>query len=268
MKKIIYVLIISMLLNFALITSYTSFANTTSTSPFKDLDSVNMARDISYMSTNFYYTEQSLKNLYKEAIGECYNEGILSGTGKTTFSPSLPVTRAMALTVVCRRYYKYINKDIENVSLPFNDVPSNSYYIDYLKMAYASGMVKGVSSNKFSPDSYADEETIIVFISRLIIQYPEVFVVDDYRDQLTSFDSQDDFINHMLHDVRTNDTIHEWAKEDFNNIITLFERRKYFDFMSDFCNCYTSKFSIRNYMTRVELAMFLTGKTWDGVIGW
>ena len=95
-----------------------------------------------------------------------------------------------------------------------------------------------------------------------------MFVVDDYRDQLTSFDSQDDFINHMLHDVRTDNTIHEWAKEDFKNIITLFERRKYFDFMSDFCNCYTSKFSIRNYMTRVELAMFLTGKTWDGVIGW
>ncbi|MBQ7985816.1 MAG: S-layer homology domain-containing protein [Clostridia bacterium] len=72
--------------------------------------------------------------------------GIFSGTGEDTFSPNLPMTRAMFVTVL----YRFAGSP-ESEKADFTDV-EDSWYTDAVSWAANNNIVAGTGDNQFSPN--------------------------------------------------------------------------------------------------------------------
>lgn len=83
-----------------------------------------------------------------DAIKAVVNKGLFSGTSEVTFSPDKEMTRGMFVTVLGRL-------SGENISgtATFTDVDNSVYYAPYIAWANKNGIVNGVSSTSFSPDT-------------------------------------------------------------------------------------------------------------------
>ena len=66
---------------------------------------------------------------YAEAAAYCRDNGLMAGTGETTFSPDTPMTRGMLVTVLYRLAGSP-SLENENLGYPFADVPGDSWYAD------------------------------------------------------------------------------------------------------------------------------------------
>ena len=76
---------------------------------------------------------------YAKPVSWAVEQGITSGTSKTTFSPSQNCTVAQILTFLWRSN----GSPKPTGSLPFSDVKSSDYYADAAAWAYEKGMVSG-----------------------------------------------------------------------------------------------------------------------------
>lgn len=86
--------------------------------------------------------------------------GLFSGTGENIFSPDLPMTRAMFVTVL-HRYAG--NPEAEKAD--FDDI-EDSWYTDAVSWAAQNGIVSGTGENKFSPDEYITRGQIAAILCR------------------------------------------------------------------------------------------------------
>ena len=86
--------------------------------------------------------------------------GVFSGTGENIFSPDLPMTRAMFVTVL-HRYAG--NPEAEKAD--FSDI-EDSWYTDAVSWAAQNGIVSGTGENKFSPDAYITRGQIATILCR------------------------------------------------------------------------------------------------------
>ena len=86
--------------------------------------------------------------------------GLFNGTAENTFSPSLPMTRAMFVTVL----YRYAGSP-EAEKTDFSDV-GESWYTDAVSWAAGNGIVYGTGENKFSPDQYITRGEIATILCR------------------------------------------------------------------------------------------------------
>lgn len=86
---------------------------------------------------------------------------MFSGTGKTTFSPDVKLTRGMFVTALDR----LSEIDTENYKQGrFIDVKENKYYTAYVNWAAEKGIVKGTSKDTFSPDKSITREEMAVIM--------------------------------------------------------------------------------------------------------
>ena len=88
---------------------------------------------------------------------------VTSGTGKTTFSPNDPCTRAQAVTFLWRTAGSPTPEIGEN---PFEDVTENKYYYDAVLWAVEQGITNGTDKTHFSPDTICTRGQIVTFLSR------------------------------------------------------------------------------------------------------
>jgi len=72
---------------------------------------------------------------------------LFNGTSSTEFSPRLPMTRAMLVTVLGRLYGLVDTTPASS----FSDVDSSAYYAPYVKWAKQAGIVTGISEDRFAP---------------------------------------------------------------------------------------------------------------------
>ena len=86
--------------------------------------------------------------------------GLFSGTGEDTFSPELPMTRAMFVTVL----HRYAGSP-EAEKADFIDI-EDSWYTDSVSWAAQNGIVSGTGENKFSPDAYITRGQIATILCR------------------------------------------------------------------------------------------------------
>ncbi len=100
----------------------------------------------------------------KENIEFVSSREILNGVGLNEFAPNLYVTRAMLVTVLGR----LSDVDVSGYSNSFSDVDSNSWYGNYVAWAKSTGIVKGVSADKFSPDDNVTREQLAVIINNYL----------------------------------------------------------------------------------------------------
>lgn len=86
--------------------------------------------------------------------------GLFSGTDENIFSPDLPMTRAMFVTVL----HRYAGSP-EAEKADFTDV-GDSWYTDAVSWAAQNGIVSGTGDNKFSPNEYITRGQIATILCR------------------------------------------------------------------------------------------------------
>ncbi len=88
--------------------------------------------------------------------------GLLNGTGGGRFSPDLPVTRGMFVTVLHRLAGC---PEPGGESQPFADVPADAYYAPAVAWASAQGVVKGTGEHTFDPDRPVTRQEMAVILT-------------------------------------------------------------------------------------------------------
>ena len=110
-----------------------------------------------------YYNDISGYGWAEEYINSFAIKGILSVPANGKFEPGRAITRAEFLKIILLAFNISGNED-NNVS--FNDVSPESWYYDIVKRGVSCGIVKGVSTNEFSPDSNITRQDIAVMLKR------------------------------------------------------------------------------------------------------
>ena len=90
------------------------------------------------------------------------SRGLLSGTSDTTFSPDTGMTRGMFVTALGR--LAGINPDSYKTG-KFTDVKADAYYAPYVNWAAQNGIVEGVTSTTYAPDTNINREQMAVIMA-------------------------------------------------------------------------------------------------------
>ena len=102
---------------------------------------------------------------YAEAAVYCRDNGLMAGTGESTFSPDAPMTRGMLVTVLYRLTGSP-SLEHENLGSPFSDVPGDSWYADGVYWARLNGVVSGYNDSVFGPNDPLTREQLATILWR------------------------------------------------------------------------------------------------------
>ncbi len=108
------------------------------------------------------FTDVKSDAWYSEAVDFVSGRNIMNGVDDNTFNPSGTVTRGMLATLV----YRLEGSPEVTVSNSFSDVKSGAYYEKAVSWASAKGIVTGVDSSSFSPDSPVTREQMATILYR------------------------------------------------------------------------------------------------------
>ena len=100
---------------------------------------------------------------YEDAVDWAVANGITTGTDAAHFSPDGICTRAQAVTFLWRAAGRPAP---ESRTMPFTDIPADSYYYDAVLWAVENGITKGTSSTTFSPDDTCTRAQLVTFLWR------------------------------------------------------------------------------------------------------
>lgn len=98
-----------------------------------------------------------------ESIGFTARRELFTGTGEGLFSPNLPMTRAMFVTVLWRMAAARRRR----AGLTFTDLKSE-WYRQAVRWAVANGIADGYSAERFGPDDPVSREQMCVFLCRFL----------------------------------------------------------------------------------------------------
>ena len=112
------------------------------------------------------FTETTFADVKKddwhyESVKYVYERGLMQGTGNG-FEPESKMSRAMLVTVL----YTMANPESAENTHSFADVPEDEWYSDAVAWAASNGIVSGISSTEFAPDSDISREQMALIIYR------------------------------------------------------------------------------------------------------
>ncbi len=90
------------------------------------------------------------------AVKWTYENGLLTGTSDTEFSPNDPMTRGMLVTVL----YRMEGRPSISANTKFADVISSKYYAKAIAWASSQNIVSGYSNGKFGPEDSITREQL------------------------------------------------------------------------------------------------------------
>lgn len=109
----------------------------------------------------FSDVQDSSKYYYKAVLWAVEN-GITTGTSKTTFSPDDTVTRGQFVSFLNRM----AGQPDAGGKTTFRDVASSKYYATPIEWAYRTGITTGTSKTTFSPESPCTRGQVVTFLYR------------------------------------------------------------------------------------------------------
>ena len=89
------------------------------------------------------------------------SQGLLQGTGTSTFAPGQPMTRAMLVTALWRE----AGSPVVNYAMDFDDVDEDQWYTEAVRWAVSKGIVAGTGKG-FSPDAALTRESLAAILFR------------------------------------------------------------------------------------------------------
>lgn len=98
---------------------------------------------------------------FYDAVEFVDSTAIMSGTSPNTFSPNLPTTRGMIVTILWRMA-GYQSGGISS----FTDVDSSDWYADPVAWASKNGIVSGYGDGRFGPDDLITREQLATILYR------------------------------------------------------------------------------------------------------
>ena len=98
---------------------------------------------------------------YEEAVKWAVENGITQGTDATHFSPEDVCTRAEVVTFLWRAAG---SPEPKTRTMPFTDIPADSYYYNAVLWAVENGITSGTSDTTFSPDAVCTRAQIVTFL--------------------------------------------------------------------------------------------------------
>jgi hypothetical protein len=113
------------------------------------------------------YLDVDETSWYAEYVERAAKAGLISDGD--SFSPDGITKRCDFVTVLSREYQRETGTSISgNGSQIFTDVQSSDFYNAAVGWAYDSGIVKGVSATRFSPDGDVTREQIATYLYRFV----------------------------------------------------------------------------------------------------
>lgn len=94
-----------------------------------------------------------------------YENGVMTGTTETAFSPYDTLTRGMFVTLL----YRMEGRPKVTLTNRFPDVPSNKYYAKAIEWAVENNIISGYSNGKFGPE----DEILNEQIAKILYRYGE-----------------------------------------------------------------------------------------------
>lgn len=109
------------------------------------------------------FTDVSENDWYYDAVAYAYENGLMEGTGYTTFAPSMTTTRSMLAALL----YRLEDEPTVSGAAGFTDVPAGTWYTDAVTWAASEGIVKGVGDGtSFAPNNTITREQMAVMLYR------------------------------------------------------------------------------------------------------
>ena len=99
---------------------------------------------------------------FADAVRFVYENGLMNGTGDTTFSPNMTTSRGMIVTVLWRQ----AGSPVVNYAMDFDDVNPAVWYGEAIRWAASEGIVGGYGNGQFGPDDPITREQLSVILYR------------------------------------------------------------------------------------------------------
>lgn len=131
----------------------------------------------------FPFADVAKGSWYYEGVRYAYENGLMSGTGEGTFSPDLPTSRGMLVTIL----YRLAGSPAAG-SASFTDVAQGQWYADGVAWASANGVVSGYPDGSFRPNDTITREQM----AAILYQYARIQgKLDDSQADLSIFSDLD-----------------------------------------------------------------------------
>ena len=103
---------------------------------------------------------------YRDAVSYVYRNGLMSGTGDTTFHPAGSMTRGMLVTVL----YRIAGSEpvSEEEMACFTDI-AGAYYTKPVAWAYSNGIVSGVTATTFVPNRVVTRQEAVAILYKFCV---------------------------------------------------------------------------------------------------
>ena len=116
-----------------------------------------------YAEGELPFTDVKKGKWYYKSVQYVYENGLMNGDSKTTFSPNGSLTRAMFITIIGRL------AGVEGGGKsPFTDTKEGKWYSPYVAWAAEAGIVNGFPDGTFRPDEPITREQMATSVSRFI----------------------------------------------------------------------------------------------------
>ena len=107
------------------------------------------------------FTDVSETAWYYDDVRYAYENGLMTGTAETAFSPSEETDRAMIVTILWR-----LEGSPESAGAGFDDVTAGAYYADAVAWASENSIVEGYEDGNFRPSNVITREELATIIYR------------------------------------------------------------------------------------------------------
>ncbi|UKS26421.1 glycosyl hydrolase family 18 protein [Paenibacillus sp. HWE-109] len=119
----------------------------------------------SLWSDGFYFTDVQ-KHWAKADVLAAANLGWMLGVAADRFAPDAALTRAEAATIIVRALG--LTGEAAAGSASFRDVPATHWAWQSIRLAKLSGLIQGISDDRFAPDQIITREQMSVLLSRAL----------------------------------------------------------------------------------------------------
>ncbi len=107
------------------------------------------------------FSDVNKDDWHYEAVKYVYENNLMQGTGNG-FEPDGKMSRAMLVTVL----YRLAQAEFDGKAQIFKDVKEDMWYSEAVFWAYSNGIINGISSTEFAPDSDVSREQMALIIYR------------------------------------------------------------------------------------------------------
>lgn len=113
------------------------------------------------VSSELPFIDISMDDWFYDPVAWVYEQGLMTGTSATEFSPNTTTTRAMIVAILHR-----LEESPSVESAGFSDVADSDWYADAVNWAASEGIVGGFGDNTFQPNSPITREQMASILYR------------------------------------------------------------------------------------------------------